>query len=55
MVESYADPDNDARAVDIIGAAFPGRDIRSVDCRVLITQGGALHCSSMQLPSGTLR
>ncbi|MEM9533421.1 MAG: agmatine deiminase family protein [Pseudomonadota bacterium] len=55
LVPSYGDADNDARAADIIGAAFPGRDIRSVDCRVLITQGGALHCSSMQLPRGTLR
>jgi agmatine deiminase len=53
LVPTYDDP-NDAVAGDTIAAAFPGREIIPINCLPLIHQGGSLHCSTMQLPKGTL-
>ena len=30
---------------------FPGRKIVGIDCRVLLIEGGALHCLSQQQPA----
>lgn len=38
----------DARALEVLSEAFPGREIVGIDCRVLIRQHGSLHCSTMQ-------
>jgi agmatine/peptidylarginine deiminase len=54
LVPTYAQPDLDAKAMHIIGEAFPGRDIVGIDCRPLIQQHGSLHCCTMQFPEGVL-
>ena len=41
-------------AADIIAAAMPDYAVVPVDCSTLILQHGSLHCSTMQLPPGTL-
>jgi agmatine/peptidylarginine deiminase len=53
LVPVYGDP-ADTIAVERLGALFPDREVRPVDCRPLIRQGGSLHCVTMQLPA-TLR
>ena len=42
------DADTDAAAV--LAAAFPGREIVTIDCRPIIAQNGSLHCLTMQFP-----
>lgn len=54
LVPTYNQPDLDAEAMDIIGQAFPGRDIVGIDCQPLIRQHGSLHCCTMQFPLGVL-
>ena len=51
LMPAYGDP-ADARAADVLAAAFPGREIVQVPCRSLIWQNGSLHCLTMQLPQG---
>lgn len=41
----------DTAARRCLGELFPGRNAVSVDSRLLITQGGSLHCATMQIPS----
>jgi agmatine/peptidylarginine deiminase len=48
LCPTYGQPDLDAEALDIIGKAFPGRDIVGIDCRSIIRQHGSLHCCTMQ-------
>ncbi len=52
LMPSYAQPDNDRRAAEVLGEAFPDREIVPVDCRVLIRWHGSLHCVTMQYPAG---
>ncbi len=54
LVPVYGQPENDLRACELIGQAFPGRKITGIDCRPLICQHGSLHCATMQLPKGSL-
>ena len=49
----YGDPADD-RALAVLQAAFPGREIVPVPCRPLIWQNGSLHCLTMQLPQGLI-
>lgn len=44
----------DQEALRIFQESFPGKEIIPIDCSVLIRQHGSLHCSTMQLPKGTL-
>ncbi|TYO99922.1 agmatine deiminase [Geothermobacter ehrlichii] len=53
LVPLYDDP-ADERALEVIAEAYPGREIIGIDARPLITQGGAIHCLTMQLPQGVL-
>lgn len=53
LVPTYRD-DNDQKALDCIGQAFPGREVIGIDCLPLIEQHGSLHCVTMQLPAGVL-
>ncbi len=50
----YGQPLKDQMAADIIKSALPQYDVVPVDCSTLILQHGSLHCSTMQLPPGTL-
>jgi agmatine deiminase len=54
LVPVYGQPENDVKACQLIGEAFPGRKIVAIDCRALICQHGSLHCATMQLPKGSL-
>jgi agmatine deiminase len=35
----------------IIREVFPKRKVVGIDCRVLLIEGGALHCLSQQQPA----
>ena len=49
LVPAYGIPqDEQARA--LLADLFPAREAISLDARVLIGQGGALHCAAMQIP-----
>jgi len=54
LVPIYGQPENDVKACELIGQAFPGRKVVGIDCRALICQHGSLHCATMQLPQGSL-
>lgn len=54
LYPTYAQPDNDEAAAEVLHKAFPGRDVVGVDCRALIRQHGSLHCVTMQYPKGVL-
>lgn len=53
LVPTYNDP-SDAKALDVIQAAYPDREIIGIDCSTLILQHGSLHCVTMQIPKGVL-
>jgi agmatine deiminase len=53
IVPLYGDA-NDARALDILGPLFPGREVLGVMARHLITGGGAFHCVTQQQPAGVV-
>jgi agmatine deiminase len=54
LVPTYADHENDEKALVTIGQAFPGREIIGINCLTLIEQHGSLHCVTMHLPAGVL-
>ena len=54
LVPLYGQDKSDIQASQLIGEAFPGRQIKGVDCRALIRQHGSLHCATMQLPKGSI-
>lgn len=43
----------DAAALEAIAAHHPGRRAVPIPCRALVTQGGAIHCATQQLPRGS--
>lgn len=47
---SFDDP-HDAAAVEILAAAYPGREIVTVDARAIFARGGGIHCITQQQPS----
>jgi agmatine deiminase len=53
IVPIYGDA-NDARALEILSPLFPGREVRPVMARRLITGGGAFHCVTQQQPVGVV-
>ena len=52
LVPTFRQPVNDDRALGVIGALFPEREVVGIDCLDLVEEGGALHCISMQQPAG---
>lgn len=44
------DPDMDAEALELIGAALPGREIVPIPMRAHPVEGGAVHCITQQVP-----
>lgn len=51
LYPTYAQPENDAAAAEVLRTAFPDKEIVGIDCRALIKQHGSLHCVTMQYPS----
>lgn len=49
LVPIYDQPTDDT-AMGILREVFPGRKVVGIDCRVLLIEGGALHCLSQQQP-----
>ncbi|MEU5832187.1 agmatine deiminase family protein [Streptomyces diacarni] len=47
---SFDDP-NDHQAASILAAAYPGREVASVDARELFARGGGIHCITQQQPA----
>ena len=50
IVPTYAQEENDARALSLVAEAFPGYDIIGIDSRTIIRQHGSIHCLTMQYP-----
>ena len=50
LYPTYAQPDNDKLAAEVLSKAFSGYEIVGIDCRALIKQHGSLHCVTMQYP-----
>lgn len=44
------DQPTDARALGLLAERMPGRRVVGVDCRALVSQYGAIHCVTQQLP-----
>ena len=51
---TYRQPDNDRRAMEIIGEAFPDRELIGMDASTVVRQHGSLHCLTMQYPAGVV-
>lgn len=50
LMPTYGDTDTDLQAKIQLQKAFPEHEIIGIDCRILITQHGSLHCCTMQFP-----
>ncbi|MBO4550013.1 MAG: agmatine deiminase family protein, partial [Bacteroidaceae bacterium] len=55
LMPTYNDPDTDLKAEEQLRKAFPKHKIVGIDCQILITQHGSLHCCTMQFPLGTMK
>jgi len=53
LVPFYGSP-KDQEMINILRSIFAGRDIIGINCRVLVKQGGSLHCLTMQYPKGVI-
>ena len=49
LYPTYESPETDRTAGAIFAELFPQREIIPIPCSRLITQGGSLHCSTMQI------
>jgi agmatine deiminase len=47
----YDDDAADARARELLGAAYPGREVVTVDAREILALGGGIHCITQQQPA----
>ena len=51
LVPFYENDGDNERARKALESVFPEREIVGIDCRILLTQNGSLHCSTMQFPA----
>ena len=49
VVPTFSDP-HDGLACEQLAEAWPGREIRTVDARVIFAMGGGIHCITQQQP-----
>lgn len=54
LCPTYAQPEKDMLAMQIIAQAYPNREVVGIDARTVIKQHGSLHCLTMQFPQGVL-
>lgn len=54
LVPTYGDEILDNKAIETLKGIFPSKEIIGIDCSILVTQHGSLHCVTMQFPKGTL-
>lgn len=47
----YGEEKADARARDILSAAYPGRRVVTIDAREILARGGGIHCITQQQPA----
>lgn len=47
----YGDERADARARALLGEAYPGREVVTVDAREILARGGGIHCITQQQPT----
>jgi agmatine deiminase len=52
IAPSFGD-ENDAAAHDVLKAAFPGREIVTVEALDVVNGGGGIHCITQQQPEGS--
>lgn len=52
LCPTYRQPELDVQALQTLSTAFPNKKVIGIDCMILITQNGSLHCSTMQFPQG---
>lgn len=50
LLPVFGQPEKDGQAIAILQQVFPERAIVGVDCRLLVEEGGALHCISCNEP-----
>ncbi|MDA0196046.1 MAG: agmatine deiminase family protein [Bacteroidetes bacterium] len=53
LVPFYGSP-KDRQVVNILAPLFPEMEIIGINCKVLVKQGGSLHCVTMQYPKGVI-
>ncbi|PTA68897.1 agmatine deiminase [Deinococcus arcticus] len=51
VVPQYGDP-HDARALEVLSALFPEREVIGLSSRAIIEGGGSFHCVTQQQPTG---
>lgn len=51
IVPIFMQERNDDRALGILREAFPGKKVCGVDARLLVVEGGAIHCITQQQPA----
>ncbi len=54
VVVPVFDQPGDIDACDLIARCFPGRRVVGVDSRALVSQGGAIHCVTQQIPAAAI-
>jgi agmatine deiminase len=50
VVCAFDDP-GDAEALEVLAAAYPGREVVGVDAREIFARGGGVRCITQQQPS----
>jgi len=50
VIACVFDDAGDAEALDVLRAAYPGRDVVGVDARELFVRGGGIHCITQHQP-----
>lgn len=50
LLPFYEDEEQNMRAQRALESVFPDREVIGIDCRILLTQNGSLHCCTMQYP-----
>lgn len=51
LLPFYEDAEENRRAKEALESVFPDREVIGIDCSILLTQNGSLHCCTMQYPA----